>query len=295
MTHDDSQLLQLNILPDLCYSFSNQYKKLLLGADEMKRTKKVGLNALLLAVTLAVNALGAFGFINGTSQSDVSDQYFTLITPSGMTFSIWSVIYGLLILSLIMMYIKRNDIYYQRAIDKITPLFLISCLLNIAWIVLFSFVLVELSTLFIFGYTILLTLICRQLLKINDGKHLLLPLTFGLYTGWLMIATVVNVASSLVKINWGGFGLADTTWAMIILILAALLVLFVSLNIKNAALPLPIAWAYYGIYQNLTNVHPGSLFLLRMLTIAGIVFLIGLAAIQFYRNHYMVLPNRETV
>jgi len=261
----------------------------------MERTKKVGLNALALAVTLVVNALGAFGFINGTSQSDVSNQYFTLVTPSGMTFSIWSVIYGLLILSLIVMYIKRTDDYYRRAIDKITPLFLISCLLNILWIVLFSFVLVELSTLFIFGYTIVLALICRQLLKMNDGKHSLLPLTFGLYTGWLMIATVVNVAASLVKINWNGFGLADTTWAMIVLVLAALLVLLVSLNTKNAALPLPVAWAYYGIYQNLTNVHPGDLFLLRMLTVAGIVFLIGLAGIQFYRNRYGVLPNSELV
>ena len=75
----------------------------------MDRTKKMGLNAVLMAVTLAVNALGAFGFINDTSQSDVSDRYFTLITPSSSTFSIWSLIYGLLVISLIVMFMKREN------------------------------------------------------------------------------------------------------------------------------------------------------------------------------------------
>ena len=219
----------------------------------MDRTKKIGLNAVFMAVTLAVNALGAFGFINDTSQSDVSDRYFTLITPSSSTFSIWSLIYGLLVISLIVMFMKRENSYYQRVIDKITPLFIISCVLNISWIVLFSFVLVELSTLFIFGYAIVLALICRQLLILNEGNHWLLPVTFGIYTGWLMIATVVNIATSLVKLEWNGFGIADNIWAMIILIVAGLIVIGVALNLKNAALPLSVAWAYFGIYQNLVN------------------------------------------
>ena len=79
-----------------------------------KLKKKVGLNGLFLALTLVVNALGAFGFINGTTQSDVSNEYFTLITPSSTTFSIWSVIYGLLIASLVVMYLKRNEKYYEQ-------------------------------------------------------------------------------------------------------------------------------------------------------------------------------------
>lgn len=259
----------------------------------MDRTKKVGLNALFLALTLVVNALGAFGFINGMSQSDVSNRYFTLITPSSSTFSIWSVIYTLLIISLIVMYLKREEPYYQRVIDKITPLFLLSSLLNIAWIVLFSLVLVELSTLFILAYAIALALICRQLLHLHGKNRWLLPLTFGLYTGWLMIATVVNVAASLVKMDWNGFGISDNVWAMIILVVAALLVVGVAFQVQNAALPLSVAWAYFGIYQNLINAHQGDYSLLQLLAIIGVVALIGYAGIQFYKNHYRVLPNRE--
>lgn len=120
-----------------------------------------------------------------------------------------------------------------------------------------------------------------------------MPLTFGLYTGWLMIATVVNVAASLVKIGWNGFGLADSVWAFIILIIAASLVMLVTYRTQNAALPLPVAWAYYGIYQNLVNAHSGNFQLLEITAIILMVVLIGVAAIQFYRNRYGVLPKKH--
>ena len=137
----------------------------------MDTKKKVGLNALFFILTLVVNALGAFGVINGMSQSDVSDKYFTLITPAGFTFSIWSLIYGLLAFSIVFMYLRREKSYYKKAVDKITPLFILTCLLNISWIILFSFEMVELSTVFIFAYTIVLSLICKQLLTLNSNSY----------------------------------------------------------------------------------------------------------------------------
>lgn len=255
--------------------------------------KKVGINALFLTLTLIVNALGGFGFINDTTQSDVSNEYFTLITPSSTTFSIWSLIYGLLIVSLLVMYFKRDEEYYQQVINKITPFFILSCILNMTWIVLFSFVLVELSTLFILGYAIVLALICQQLMRIHENNRWLLPLTFGLYTGWLMIATVVNIATSLVKIEWNGFGISDNIWAIIILIVSVGLVIGVSLSVKNAALPLSVAWAYFGIYQKLANEYANDYSFLKLVAIIGVVVLIGYAGIQFYKNKYQVLPQQN--
>lgn len=257
----------------------------------MDTKKKIGLNAIFFILTLVVNTLGGLGIINDMSQSDVSDKYFTLITPAGFTFSIWSVIYGLIAVSLVVLYLRRETSYYQRALDKITPLFILTSVLNMAWIVLFSYELVELSTLFIFAYTIVLALICKQLLAINDGKHFLLPLTFGLNTGWLMIATVVNVASSLVKLEWNGFGLSDDLWGMIILLVAILIVIFVTTQTQNAAIPLPIAWAYFGIHQSLATEHPGDYGILQLIAIIGLVVLIGVAAIQLYKNQYFILPK----
>lgn len=256
-------------------------------------SKKAWINGFFFAATLAVNALGAIGIINGLSQKQISDMYVTLITPSPSTFSIWSVIYTFLLISVVMMIAKKDDPYYQSAVDEITLLFRISCILNIAWIVAFSFVLIELSVIFILGFAVTLSLICQKLIKIQDGKRWLLPLTFGFYTGWLFIATVVNIAAALVKLKWNGFGIANDLWAIIILIVAVVLIILVLSRIRNAAFPLPVAWAYLGIYQYLNSPEgfKGEFGLLQITALAGMAVLIGVAAIQLYRNHFSLLPD----
>ena len=75
----------------------------------MKTKHKAWLNLLLYLLTIGVNTMGAFGVINGLSQKEVSDAYPTLITPSPSTFSIWGVIYVLLLISLIFMIVKERD------------------------------------------------------------------------------------------------------------------------------------------------------------------------------------------
>lgn len=255
----------------------------------MDRTKNAWINGLFLIVTLVVNTLGAVGVINGLTQKQISDMYPTLITPSPATFSIWSVIYTLLLISMIVMIVKKDDPYFQTAIDRITILFRISCFLNIAWIVSFSFVLVELSVLFILAFVIVLAMIVRKLLQIQQGKRWLLPLSFGLYTGWLVIATVVNISAALVKLKWDGFGIAGETWAAIILIVAVLLVIAILLKLQNAAFPLPVAWAYFGIYQNLHAVGGSSL--VQTIALIGMAVLIGAAAIILSRNRFSILPD----
>lgn len=259
----------------------------------MENKKKAWINGLFLVVTLVINTFGALGLINGLTQKQVSDRYPTLITPSPATFSIWGVIYLLLLISVIVMIVKKDDPYYKRAINQITVLFRISCILNIAWIIAFSYVQIELSVFFILGLVITLTLICMKLLQINDGKHWLLPLSFGIYAGWLFIATVVNIAAALVKLQWNGFGIAEEIWAMVMLIVAIILVILVLSKIRNAVFPLPIAWAYFGIYQNLKapeGFH-GEFPLLQTIALAGMAVLVVLAMIQFYRNRFSIIPK----
>src|SRR5699024_12861945 len=99
----------------------------------MRTKTKAWVNLGLLLLTLAVNFLGGTGRINNTSQAEVSDMYHTLITPAGFAFSIWSVIYGLLLISLIMMIVKHQDYYYKKAIEEITPLLWISFITNMLW------------------------------------------------------------------------------------------------------------------------------------------------------------------
>ena len=259
----------------------------------MSSRKNAWINALFLMVTLGINTLGALGIINGLSQKEVSDMFPTLITPSPSTFSIWSVIYSLLIISVAVMIIKKDDSYYQQAIARLSILFRVSCILNIAWIVAFSFVLIELSTVFILSFVVVLALICKELLQIQQGGRWLLPLSFGLYTGWLFIASVVNISAALVKLNWGRFGIAAEIWAVAILIVSVFLIIGVLLKNRNAVFPLPVAWAYLGIYQflKMPEGYNGQYVILQMVSLIGMAVLIGAAAIQLYRNNFSLLPT----
>jgi benzodiazapine receptor len=260
------------------------------------RTKKAWINGILLAITLVINTLGAIGLINGLSQKEVSDKYVTLITPGPRAFNIWGIIYSLLAISIIWMIIKKDDAYYQKAFDEISVMFWISCIMNIAWIVSFSFLQIGLSVIFIFVFTTTLSLILQKLRKIHTEKRFLLPLTFGIYTGWLFIATVVNTAAWLVKIKWDGFGIANQIWAFIMLVVAVFLTFLVLRRNQNAIFPLPIAWAYLGIYEFLIAPEGfnGEYVFLQIVSLAGVVVLIGMAAIQFYRNQYALLPKLKS-
>ncbi len=90
-------------------------------------------------------------------------------------------------LSVILMIIRKDDTYYQKAVDEISGLFRVSCVLNIVWIVTFSYMLIELSTLFILAFVITLALLNLKLMKIQEGKRWLLPAAFGIYKGWLLV------------------------------------------------------------------------------------------------------------
>ena len=247
-----------------------------------------------LAVTLVMNTLGAVGLINGLTQKQISDMYVTVITPSPATFSIWSVIYSLLLISVIAMIIKKDDPYYQRAVDQISALFRVSCVLNIAWILLFSFVLVEISVIVILGLAIALALICMKLLEIREGKRWLLPVSFGIYGGWLFIAAFVNIAAALVKLEWSGLGLAQEAWGSIMLVVALLVVIGILLKIRNAVFPLPIAWAYFGIDQFLKSPEgfKGEHPTLQIVALIGLGILLAISAALFVWNHFSVLPKK---
>lgn len=259
----------------------------------MNKAKQAWINLIFLAVTLVINTLGAIGLINGLTQKQISDMYVTLITPSPSTFSIWSVIYSFLLISIFVMIIKKDDPYYRRAVEKISNLFRISCILNIGWIVLFSFVMIELSVIFILGFVITLALINVKLFEIREGKRWLLPVSFGLYGGWLFIATVVNVAAGLVKLEWSGFGLTQETWGIIMLVVAILLLIVILMKIHNAIFPLPIAWAYFGIYQFLKSPEgfKGEFATLQTVSLIGMAVILIISLFIFYRNHFSVLPE----
>lgn len=256
--------------------------------NTLKKTKLFTLlNLLAYFLTLGVNYLGSSGFINGNTQRDISDRYMTLISPAPFAFSIWGIIYSLLLITLIYLFIKRKDPQISRLVLLISPLFIASALFNMAWIVTFSYERLGISTLLILGLLFSLLFIVERIYKNRfEFPSTLAGLTFTLYGSWVFIATIVNTSLFLVQLEWNGFGLSDSVWTIIVLGIAIAFVFFYLSRFKNAAFPIPIAWAFFGIYSSYASgrLDPALSTVIQGVLLAGIVILLIAVVWRFIKN-----------
>ncbi len=245
------------------------------------------LNMVLFLIVVAVNYAGAAGLINGMSQKAVSAMFATLITPAGFAFAIWGVIYLLQLALLIQLIINHKQSNFAELITQISPLYWLSAIVNIAWTISFSYLNMLVAVVFIVLLLVFLTLICKKLLdnyKLTQFK--LAAVAFGLYAGWVSVATVVNIAAWTVQIEWNGFGLARATWAMIALVLALVLVSLITYKIKNITYLLGVLWAYFAILmahkspQLFNNAYGG----IQIVLIMGMVYILLLTGSVIYKK-----------
>jgi hypothetical protein len=82
--------------------------------------------------------------------------------------------------------------------------------------------------------------------------------------GWITIASIANVAVTLVSVKWDGFGINQETWAFLIVIIALLITLLVVATRKDVGFGLVVIWALLGIavkqsgYQNIVTTTEAS-------------------------------------
>jgi len=201
-------------------------------------------------LTVLINGLaGSTTILGGKNTAQVSDTNPTLITPAGYVFSIWGVIYILLGVFVVFQALPtQQGKNFQKSIG---PLFILSSILNIAWLFLWQFGLLSLSVVLMF---LLLTTLILIYLRLNIGKSksptrekLAVHLPFSVYLGWITIASIANVSVELVSIKWDGFGISQETWAYLIIFVAMVIALIVIATRKDVAYELVIIWALIGI------------------------------------------------
>jgi translocator protein len=195
--------------------------------------------------TIAFNALAAMGYVNGTTPAEVSDRLPTVITPAGYAFSIWSLIYlGLLAFSI-----------YQALpgnlgqFTGVRTLYIASCVLNCAWIYFWHTGYVGVCSILIIalaGVLIYITGSCK--VTVSMVEALFAKVTFGLYAGWVTVASLVNV---FVYLRSTGSSMAESQALGIAgVIFATAAAVAVTWKLSNYLYPLAVAWALTAIAVN---------------------------------------------
>lgn len=204
-------------------------------------------------IMVGVNALANILPINGITTGEVSDSYPNLFAPAVITFSIWGVIYLLLFIYSIYqfgIFEKEEDPYKEELFKKIGIYFSVSSVLNTVWIFAWHYRIIEVSLLIMIGILILLILINNITKKadLSFKDYFLIRFPFSIYMGWITVATIANVTSLLVKRDFNGFGISDTIWTVVVLIVGLVISSLTILRNKDLAFGLSIIWAYIGIY-----------------------------------------------
>ena len=237
-------------------------------------------NILAFILTVLVNSLaGSTTILGGKDTAQISDANPTLITPAGYVFSIWGVIYillGIFVVFQVLPSEKGND--YKKNIGW---LFVLSSILNIAWLFLWQFEYLSLSVVLMF---LLLATLISIYLRLGIGKSkvgfrekLAVHVPFSTYLGWITIASIANVAVTLVSVNWDGFGINPETWATLIIVVALTITIVVLATRKDIAYSLVIVWALVGIAagqignQNIVTLAQASAVIVLLVLAATIL------------------------
>lgn len=225
----------------------------------MKRLLQV-LNILGYMAVVGINALAVLLPINNRTTEELSDMYPNLFVPAGLTFSIWGIIY---ILLLIFTLYQASDLLGGKKdkgafVGKAGALYLLTSALNVAWILAWHYEQVLLSVVIMLAF--LVTLIALYLRIGNKfssfGERFMAQVPIGVYLGWIAVATVANVTALLVKLGWGGFGINGEIWAIVMIVIAALLAVLMRITKGEIAYGLVAVWALAGIAIKRLGTEP---------------------------------------
>lgn len=209
-------------------------------------------------VMVSVNALANIIRINGVTTAEVSEAYPNLFAPSGFTFSIWGLIYTLLIAYVIYQFGFMNGKKQREDwLGKVNGFFILSSIANTLWVFAWHFDQILISVFLIVSLLISLILMASSIRKekLSAEEKAFVKWPFAVYFGWVTVAVIANVSVYLVSINWQGWGISPERWTTIMLFVGSVIGMLTTWWFDSVAYGLVIIWAYWGIYVKHTAVN----------------------------------------
>jgi hypothetical protein len=93
------------------------------------------------------------------------------------------------------------------------------------------------------------------------------------------VATIANIASFLVSVNWDGFGVAGPTWSAIMISVAVVVAGVLLVNRRNLAYAGVLVWAFFGI-----RAAFGDVAIIANTALVAAVLIVVVALVGYYRT-----------
>lgn len=214
-------------------------------------------NVIATVLTIIINILSNTSILGANTVGEISDAYPTFFTPAGYVFAIWGIIYALLLIfSIHQVLPKQQDAPFR---EKIGLYYILCSVANIIWILLWVNNYILFSTILMFLLLASLIIIYRRLDSIGAQmslrENLAVFLPFSVYLGWITVASIGNVAVTLVSLNWNGWGLSELSWTILMIGVAIAVTLIMIVRKRDIGFSLVLIWALFGILVKQSDVQ----------------------------------------
>ena len=214
-----------------------------------KDTLRQFANLLSVILALTINVLASVLPLNGQNTGEISDRFQVYFVPAGYVFAIWGIIYiGWIAFTIFQFRPSQKE---SPRLRRLAYLFAFSGVANAAWLFTWHYNFFGLGVLVMFS---LLGLLIASYLRLDVNRSSAsgaewwsVDLPFGIYLGWITVATVANVTDWLYLVGWNGFGIAAPTWAVIMIAVASVLGLLMALTRRDVGYLFVLVWSFVGI------------------------------------------------
>ncbi|KAB7667592.1 TspO/MBR family protein [Bacillus sp. B1-b2] len=210
----------------------------------MKNSKRLGVIYLVFfAIMIFLN------YWSPMNVGNVANANQPLIQPAGYAFSIWGLIYLLLVIWIIRIFVVRDTSTYE--IVSYWPA--VNFLFNGLWILAFTAQWLFTSVIIIFALLITLIIIYSSINK-SPSHTFFEKLPFSFYISWVSVASILNVFVWLVGIDQRELlGMGEEMCSIIILFVATALAMWFSIRFKDFIYTFVFIWAFVGIYMETSS------------------------------------------
>jgi translocator protein len=204
-------------------------------------------NLVVFLATIAMNAAAVLLPLAGRTTQEISQRFEHLFTPANYTFSVWSVIYALLLVNAVDS-LRRPD-PEDAHVNRARGYLIAANLLNTLWLVTWHNLLIGLS-LPVMGLILGCLIAAYANLErapLTGWAHYAQRAPVAAYLGWISVATIANAGNLLVSLGWNGAPLEANTWAAILALVAGTLGVFLARTRGGVFYCATLAWGLLGV------------------------------------------------
>jgi hypothetical protein len=200
-------------------------------------------------ITIVLNILANALPFNGKGTGEISDRFQILFVPAGYVFAIWFFIYlGLIAFTIFQALPAQRD---SKLLDRIAPAYWIANTANVVWLFLWHWEYFPLTLVVMLVILASLIALYRQFgkagRKFTRAEKSFVEAPFGIYLGWISVATIANATQVLYYSGWNGAGISPVIWTVIMLTTATILGILMLAREKAFDYAAVLVWAFIGI------------------------------------------------